>query len=286
MTTPGVPGHFGTEPGLAIADFERISMIAKAGWGLNLDDAKKPLIRSRLGKRLRALGLSCFEDYCNLIETGDAAERSHFISALTTNVTHFYRELHHFEYLESRILPDLVSRTKEGHRARIWSAGCSSGKEPYSIAGSIVQVYPSALALDIKILATDVDSKVLSTAREGSYHPDDCSFPTDAHRLRIFDPSASSDSKWRVRSELQEMVSFRELNLMDEWPMTGTFDVIMCRNVAIYFDKATQNTLWKKFCRYLRPGGHLFIGHSERIANPETFGLTMCHTTTYQFSAT
>jgi chemotaxis protein methyltransferase CheR len=259
-------------------DFDRIAAIAKSGWGLNIDDAKKPLIKSRLSKRLRALGLAGFNDYCTVIESGDENETEHFVMALTTNVTHFYREVHHFDYLETNILPALISRAKAGERVRIWSAGCSSGKEPYSIAASILSLDSNAGKYDLKVLASDIDSDVLSAAQVGTYHPEDCTFPSDVHRSRVFLPD-----QWTVRPELKSMISFRNLNLMAVWPMSGLFDVIMCRNVAIYFDKPTQAQLWTKFCKFLEPDGHLFIGHSERVIEPKQFGLTLCGTTTYKF---
>lgn len=259
-------------------DFEKIAAIAKSGWGLDIDDGKKPLIKSRLSKRLRALGLAGFDEYCTVIESGDKAETEHFVMALTTNVTHFFRELHHFDYLEEHVLPDLISRAKTGKRVRIWSAGCSSGKEPYSIAASIIGLDPNAGSYDLKILASDIDAKVLSTAQAGVYHPEDCTFPSDARRSSVL-----LADQCVVRPELKSLISFRNLNLMADWPMSGRFDVIMCRNVAIYFDKPTQAQLWEKFCAFLVPGGHLFIGHSERVIDPKQFNLTLCGTTTYKF---
>ena len=259
-------------------EFEKIADIAKTGWGLNIDNGKKPLIKSRLSKRLRILGLAGFDEYRRIIEAGDEAETDHFIMALTTNVTHFYREVHHFDYLEASVLPELISRAKSGERVRIWSAGCSSGKEPYSIAASILSLDSKAGTYDLKILASDIDSDVLSTAQLGSYHPDDCTFPSDSLRSRVFPPD-----EFTVRPELKSMISFRNLNLTADWPMSGLFDVIMCRNVAIYFDKPTQANLWAKFCAFLKPDGHLFIGHSERVIDPKQFNLTLCGTTTYKF---
>jgi chemotaxis protein methyltransferase CheR len=260
------------------ADFERIAIIAKSGWGLNIDKAKKPLIKSRLSKRLRVLGLASFNEYCDIIEVGNEDEIEHFVMTLTTNVTHFYREVHHFDNLETNILPSLISRAKAGERVRIWSAGCSSGKEPYSIAGSILSLDPNAGKYDLKVLASDIDPDVLQTAQAGTFHPSDCTFPSDAHRSNIFLPD-----QWTARPELKSMISFRHLNLIADWPMSGLFDIIMCRNVAIYFDKPTQAQLWTRFCKFLRPDGHLFIGHSERIIEPDQFGLTLCGTTTYKF---
>lgn len=267
---------------LSPKDFDRICRLAKKGWGLNLDEAKKPLIRSRLSKRVNELGLSDFDVYCDLIQGGNTDEQEHFVNALTTNVTHFYRELHHFEYLEEKVLPELIARARKGGRVRIWSAGCSTGKEPYSIAGSILKLSPDAHSLNIRILATDIDASVLSKAEAGIYRNEDCSFPSDARKSLVFEKTKSDQPNWTVRPDVQSLVTVRKLNLVDEWPMKGPFDVIMCRNVAIYFDKPTQAAIWKQFRRYLPEDGHLFIGHSERIIAPETMGFALCATTTYR----
>ncbi|MFN4098851.1 MAG: CheR family methyltransferase, partial [Pararhodobacter sp.] len=138
------------ESPLTEADFARIARIAKAGWGLSLDSAKRPLIRSRLGRRLKALGLPGFDAYCDIIDSGDAQERDHFVTALTTNVTHFYREVHHFDLLESQVLPELLERARRGQRVRLWSAGCSSGQEPYSLAASILALARDAAKHDLR----------------------------------------------------------------------------------------------------------------------------------------
>lgn len=267
-------------------DFIRVSQIAKMGWGLHLDESKRPLIRSRLSKRIKFLKLSEFSDYFDLIEGGDLDERKHFVAALTTNVTHFYREVHHFDFLEREILPGLLSRAKAGERIRIWSAGCSSGKEPFSLAGSIMAIDANANSYDLKILATDVDSNVLQEARSGMYAIEDSGCPTDTHRTRLFEHIKNDTNEMIVRPELHKMVTFRELNLFEDWPMRGAFDIIMCRNVAIYFDKPTQALLWKKFCDCLRPQGHLLIGHSERVNDPEKLDLSLCAITTYQLQST
>lgn len=265
-------------------DFKRIAAIARSGWGLNLDEAKRPLIKSRLSKRLRALGLKTFKEYCDVVETGNLEEVDHFIEALTTNVTHFYREVHHFQYLEASVLPTLLKRAKSGERVRIWSAGCSSGKEPYSIAASILALDPAATSYDLKILATDIDQNVLQTAEQGKYDEAECSVPDREYHQRIFDPTQNDSTKLSIRSDLKKLITFRVLNLMTDWPMTGKFDVIMCRNVAIYFDRATQESLWKRLIGFLQPDGTLMIGHSERIADPEALGISLSHTTTYQMN--
>ncbi|MDX8348588.1 protein-glutamate O-methyltransferase [Cognatiyoonia sp. IB215446] len=269
------------ESDLSQADFERIAQVAKSGWGLNLDKSKRPLIKSRLNKRLRALALPDFTTYCALIEANDKHEIGHFITALTTNVTSFYREVHHFEYLENAVIPDLMARAKRGERVRLWSAGCSSGQEPYSLAGSLLNFDKEACSYDLKILATDIDALVLDKAKRGVYGQDDCTFPSPSHESRVLKRPAG-DSHRQVCEALQSLISFRHLNLVDHWPISGKFDVIMCRNVAIYFDKPTQARLWSRFSQCLQPDAYLFIGHSERIADPEEIGFCVAGTTTYR----
>ncbi|MCE8000899.1 MAG: protein-glutamate O-methyltransferase [Rhodobiaceae bacterium] len=246
-------------------DFQVIARIAKTSFGLHLEPSKKALIQSRLTRRLRVLGLTDFGAYCALVDQGDAAERDVFISALTTNVTHFYREPHHFEQLEQDILPKLIERAKARGRVRLWSAGCSTGQEPYSLAGSIFKLCPDVARHDLRILATDIDSKVLEAAQGGSYRADECRFPSDAWRTRVFGDRKAPEGILEVHPELRKLITFRRLNLMDSWPMSGRFDAIMCRNVAIYFDKPTQARLWQRFAEQMVPGGMLFIGHSERM---------------------
>ena len=283
MSIEGSPILDTGEAQLSEDDFQRIARIAKAGWGLNLDPAKKPLIRSRLGRRLKALNLTEFKAYCAVIETGDATESEHFVSALTTNVTHFYRELHHFEMVEDELAKGLAARAKAGERLRIWSAGCSSGQEPYSLAASLIAVLPDAARYDVKILATDIDLGVLKTAQAGLYEAKTAAFPTPQLKDRVFDPGKDSDARdINVRPELKKLITFRRLNLVQPWPFAGQFQIVMCRNVAIYFDKATQKTLWERFSDILAPDGLLFIGHSERIPNPPEIGLTPVGITSYR----
>ncbi len=285
MNTHVLPRGVTDDLDLSQSDFERIAAVAKSGWGLNLDNAKRPLIKSRLSKRLRALALPDFAAYCELIEANDRNETDHFISALTTNVTNFYREVHHFDYLEEAVIPDLIARAKNGERVRLWSAGCSSGQEPYSLAGSVLHYDKNAASYDLKILATDIDPLVLEKAQKGVYLSDECGFPSPAHEARIFARNEGSGKTRSVHQHLQSLISFRHLNLVDQWPISGKFDVIMCRNVAIYFDKPTQVRLWSRFRQCLLPNGHLFIGHSERIADPEAVGLRVAGTTTYRLCA-
>jgi chemotaxis protein methyltransferase CheR len=266
---------------LSETDFQRIAKIAKQGWGLNLDSAKKPLIKSRLGKRLTKLKLAKFDTYCKIVEAGDEEERQHFVSALTTNVTHFYREKHHFDHLETYILPNLIEKARNGMRVRIWSAGCSSGQEPYSLAGLLLKIDNKVSEFNLKILATDIDPIVLKKAKLGRYSTNECSFPTTELENRLFAKNVHAEEQREIREELRTLITFRHLNLIQPWPISGSFDVIMCRNVAIYFDKPTQNKLWRRFSDALVPEGRLYIGHSERISDPQQADLISSGVTTY-----
>lgn len=259
-------------------DFDLISKLAHQNWGLKVDRSKSSSILPRVEKRKQVLGINSFREYCDRVSQ-DSEEAQSFINALTTNVTHFYREAHHFEDLEKRVLGPRSGNVASGSRLRIWSAGCSSGQEPYSIAGSIMAVIPNAAATDVKILATDIDTNVLQVAALGKYHPSECSFPSDDLKLRLF---PKSDGDFVISKKLREMVAFRHLNLVKSWPFRGPFDAIFCRNVAIYFDRETQEKLWSAFSSVMSDGATLYIGHSERINAPERFGLCSDGITTYR----
>lgn len=267
---------------LSNCDFQIISEIAKRDYGLNLEESKRPLVKSRLSKRIRDLNLQDFSEYCHLVKARDSKERDNFIASLTTNVTHFYREKHHFDMLERVILPSLFQNAREGKPVRIWSAGCSSGQEPFSIAGSVLKALPDAGRLNVKITATDLDPTVLSRAQKGIFKIEDCRFPTYEYEKRIFRDRKSNSETMEVRSEIRNLVTFSRLNLIENWPNDSRQDVIFCRNVAIYFDKETQQNLWKRFVDHLHPQGHLFIGHSERVTGNSLNSLTSVGITSYQ----
>ena len=265
-------------------DFRRIAAILYADAGISLADSKATLVYSRLAKRLRALGLESFRDYCRLLgEQGQVDERQKMLAALTTNVTRFFREPHHFDHLRESVLPRLAERARAGQRVRIWSAGCSTGPEPYSIAMTLLEVLPEAVDLDVRILATDIDSNVLAEAREGLYSDEALSPAPAEARRRWFRPEKGAGRlMWRAAEGLQSLIAFRELNLVAQpWPMKGRFDVIFCRNVMIYFDEATQREVVSQFAARLVPGGQLYIGHSERVA-PEQADLTSDGLTAYR----
>ncbi|RYH09739.1 protein-glutamate O-methyltransferase CheR [Tropicimonas sp. IMCC6043] len=270
----------------ALRDFETLARIAREEAGLVIPPEKAAMVFSRVSKRLRALGISDRSVYCKMLESRDeTAERRQLVSALTTNVTSFFREPHHFDTLKEAILPELTGRARAGERVRIWSAGCSTGPEPYSIAMAVFEKCPEALDLDIKILATDIDPAALATARSGSYSSSQVSaISEDRRRLFFRKPDASTHGSEcaQVSDRLTGLISFRELNLLASWPMKFKFDVIFCRNVVIYFDRETQNALWPRFAQACRPGGYLFVGHSERLDDDSLPHFRSVGTTTYQ----
>ncbi|ANT62174.1 chemotaxis protein [Salipiger sp. CCB-MM3] len=260
------------------ADFEALAQLARAEFGLSLAVSKKPLVYSRLARRLRARGLSSFREYMALVDRADEAdERLELVSALTTNVTSFFREKHHFDTLRDVLLPELAKQ----NRIRIWSAGCSSGPEPFSIAMTLLDGLQS-LPADLRILATDIDPAILRRARRGSYLREDCAAVPSSFQSRWLIPTPGEPEQVEISQDLKRLISFAELNLICDWPFKGPFDAIFCRNVAIYFDQDTQQRLWTRFATMLRAGGFLFIGHSERLSGPATNEFATAGVTTYR----
>jgi chemotaxis protein methyltransferase CheR len=260
-------------------NFDQIATFLRDNTGISLNDAKAALVYSRLAKRLRKLGLSTFDEYCEHIETSEGAEERHeMVNALTTNVTRFFREPHHFDYLRDELAPTLGRAAKEGKRIRLWSAACSSGEEPYSMAITLLDALPEADRYDIKILATDIDAKIIERARAGVYRDEAVEPIPAAMRDRWLAQERQGASKlWRVKDAVRSLITFNELNLIGAWPMRGQFDAIFCRNVVIYFEEETQALIWRRFKECMRPEARLFIGHSERIdvAGFESAGLTI-----------
>lgn len=246
------------------ADFEFLKQRAHDLTGIVITDRKLDMLYSRLVRRIRSLGLSSFDDYCELLRSDNSPETSGFINAITTNLTSFFRESHHFQYLAHSVLPELRESNSASRRVRIWSAGCSTGEEPYSIAMTLAEAaFPSGW--DVKLLATDLDSNVVATAKAGVYGTDRLK-GLDTHLLGRHFNRISSDS-FEVKDSVRSLITFKQLNLMNEWPMRGKFDVIFCRNVVIYFNKDTQRQLFDRYANLLREGGYLFIGHSESLNN-------------------
>jgi chemotaxis protein methyltransferase CheR len=244
------------------SDFSALAALVEAEAGIVLSESKAGLVYSRLSKRLRQLGLPAFRDYCELVE-GDAGERQALIAAMTTNVTRFFREAHHFAHLESQVLPPLVAAARGGARVRLWSAACSSGEEPFSIALTLLAAMPDAPRHDILILATDIDPNMVAAGRAAVYPAARLADIPESRRQGLVERSGE---EFRFAETVRSLVRFRPLNLLRDWPMRGRFDAVFCRNVMIYFDQATQDGLWARFADAMPPGAHLYIGHSERIA--------------------
>jgi len=263
------------------ADFHAIAEIAKADAGIDLPEAKATLVYSRLAKRVRALGLATFEDYCRTVST-DGEERGRMIAALTTNVTRFFREPHHFEHLRKNVLEPVADYVRDGGRLRLWSAACSTGQEPYSMALTVLSVFPNAAELDVRILATDLNPHVVAHGRKGQYRKEEVvDIPANMRSKWLEAVPGESDSM-RLCEQARSLVSFRELNLMGTWPFKGPFSVIFCRNVVIYFDRETQGMIWRRLSNLLINDGSLYIGHSERVSGPATNALAAAGITTYR----
>jgi chemotaxis protein methyltransferase CheR len=247
-------------------NFDTISKIAYQYTGIKLPEQKRQMIYSRIARRIRALNLQNFDQYCELIGDDKHVEFNEFINSITTNLTSFFRENHHFEYLESTILPHLTKVHGTDRRIRVWSAGCSTGEEPYSIALTLLKAFGASSGWDLKILATDLDSNVVTTGRNGVYAADRLSGLNPALVKKWFSRTADS-SRYVVADEVKKLIQFNRLNLLDNWPMRNKFDIIFCRNVVIYFDKPTQQKLFDRYAEQLNDGGYLIIGHSESLHN-------------------
>jgi Methylase of chemotaxis methyl-accepting proteins len=249
---------------LSEREFARIKARVYSVAGISLSDAKRTLVISRLSKIVRALGLPSFDAYVDYLErSGTAQDGQDFVNALTTNLTRFYREDHHFDHLRSYI-GELMAARPRGSRLRIWSAGCSTGQEPYTIGMDLLAAYPDLKRWDFKILATDIDTAVLAKAAGGSYPESELS-GLSPERARLLE--RGGDGTIRVPVAVRELVSFKPLNLIGPWPMKGPFDAIFCRNVAIYFDKPTQGEVFGRFSKLIAPEGFLYIGHSENLGS-------------------
>lgn len=247
-------------------DFQALRSMVKEMTGINLAESKRELVYGRVSRRLRALGMSSFTSYRRLLESGDGSELVAFCNALTTNLTSFFRESHHFDYLRDQFLAPRREAGRRTERIRIWSAACSSGEEPYSIAMTVLEALPDWQRWDIKILATDLDSDILARAQRGRYNADRVKGMDPKRLSRFFtEVRDGSERAYDVASELADLVTFKQINLMHDLPMPGPLDVIFCRNVVIYFDKDTQRGLFSRIARVQRPDDLLMLGHSESL---------------------
>ncbi len=264
---PGLDQH------LSDSDFNRLSGFIHSQYGINLPPAKKSLLEGRLRKRMKHFQMMSFRQYCDYLFTreGMAEELIHMIDAVTTNKTDFFREPSHFTYLTEKILPELMKLPGAGGKLDfvIWSAACSSGEEPYTMAMVLSEYASQTPGMDFSVFATDISTKVLSTAQQAIYDTDKIEpIPMGIRKkylLRSRDPAARVV---RIAPELRQKVTFRRMNLMDTtYSIPANIHAIFCRNVLIYFDAATQERLIRQFCNHLVPGGHLFMGHAETLNN-------------------
>jgi chemotaxis protein methyltransferase CheR len=245
-------------------EFHYLAELVAKCTGIVLAYQKKDMVYSRLARRLRALELTSFGAYCQRLEGEEGEDEiGHLVNAITTNLTHFFRETHHFEHLREIVLAPLNAKPPKPRRLRIWSAGCSSGMEPYSIAMTVKASLRDLASWDARILATDIDTNMLNCGIAGDYGSEQWekippSYRGDVLRLPKQEYISMSD-------ELKKLIAFKHLNLLESWPMQGLFDVIFCRNVVIYFDKPTQRKLFSRMADLLKPNGWLYIGHSENL---------------------
>ena len=266
------------------ADFDRVRTLVKERAGIDLGASKRSLVYGRLARRLRVLGVPTFAAYLERVEDADSEEAGRFVNAITTNVTEFFRENHHFEHLARTVLPAIWARTGPSvRRVRLWSAGCSTGEEPYSLAMVVRENPPPASSgsWDIKILATDLDTDVLAEARAGLYRAERLQKVGSARLARFFAPVVGQPEKYQASDALRSLITFKPLNLLEPWPMQGLFDLIVCRNVVIYFDDPTKRALVQRYHDRLAAGGFLFLGHSESLVGA-TAGLQPTGRTTYR----
>jgi chemotaxis protein methyltransferase CheR len=252
---------------LTDSQFDEISRLVKSLCGINLHTGKRELVRARLTRRLRELQLPSFDLYLQRLKEDDGEEIVAMLDAISTNLTRFFREPVHFDLIGRRV--ERWRQNAPNAPIRIWSAGCSSGEEPYSIAIRLLETLDGSTR-DARILATDLSTEVLATAREGLYAPVRLQELDRGLIARHFTKTtADGEPRYRVSDAARRMVTFARLNLMDPWPMSGPFSIIMCRNVMIYFDKPTQQSLVNRFWELLEPGGLFFIGHSESLTGVE-----------------
>ncbi len=246
--------------------FNRIREFVTEHTGIVLSDGKKDMVYGRLSKRIRKGGFGSFDAFCDALDAGDEEQQDFMINAITTNLTSFFRENHHFEYLSDTVIPELMKQKRQHKRIRIWSAGCSTGEEPYSIAITLRESIANIDDWDIKILATDLDANVVAHGKAGIYRKDRIDGLDEQRVKRWFRQGKGEQSDMvKVSPQLQQMITFKRLNLLHQWPMKGQFDFMFCRNVVIYFDKDTQRVLFDRYADILAPQTHLFIGHSETL---------------------
>ncbi|MBI4800760.1 MAG: protein-glutamate O-methyltransferase [Desulfarculus sp.] len=251
-------------------EFEIIRQMVKSQTGISLSLHKRDLVVSRLARRLRALGMDSFSQYIEYLRADESGgELVHMINRITTNKTDFFRERHHFDFLRDKLLPHLVAEGEHsGQRVlRAWSAGCSSGEEPYSIAITLSEFFANHPGWDYKLLASDLDTVMLEKASRGQYEPSLLEPVPKGLLGKHFDRQGrGEEAQYQVKPSLRQMITFRKFNLMHPtYPLAVPLDFVFCRNVLIYFDMEDKISILTKFHRVLKPGGHIFVGHSESL---------------------
>ncbi len=274
-----IGGETGIYPGqmeLKVADFERVRSLIDRYCGINLHEGKQALVRARLMKRIRKLGMSSFEEYLDYVETDESGEEFlSFVDVLTTNKTSFFRESQHFDFIRQIVIPQLG-----GRQVKWWSAGCSTGEEPATLAITILDAIGEARTDPVKILATDISGEALAKAKTGIYSSSNLAGVPDSVRKRYFRKVGETE-EYKLEDSIQKKITFGRLNLLKPWPMKGPFQLIMCRNVMIYFKRPTQQQIVSRFYDLLEPGGYLFLGHSENLPD-KGIGLTSLQPAVYQ----
>ncbi|WP_085906674.1 CheR family methyltransferase [Kiloniella majae] len=261
--------------------FKTLTKMVYDRTGIVLKDNKKNMVYGRLARRLRKLKMYSFKEYLSYLDSPDGtSETGMLINAITTNLTKFFRESHHFKHLFTACEEIVEAQTARGEnrRLRLWSAGCSSGEEPYSIAIIMSELLKRTPSIDIKILATDLDTGMLQTGMSGIYNKKSAEAMPDKFKKKY--TQEISETQIKMSSELRNLITFKQLNLLEQWPMKGPFDIIFCRNVMIYFDQPTKVSLGKRYAELLRPDSWLYIGHSESL--PDETNLKLIGKTIYQ----
>jgi chemotaxis protein methyltransferase CheR len=256
---------------LTASEFQQLSKLVYEQCGIHLSEGKNVMLESRLGKRLRALQISSFKAYIEYLTSNEGLENEliHMIDVVTTNKTDFFREPHHFEYLKDILLPNFVNEAQRGRPYRTWSAACSTGEEPYTLAMVLQDFALTEPGFSYSIAASDISTQVLQKAVSAIYNLSHVAvLPTLVKQRYLLKSKDAEKPTVRIIPQLRSKVEFMRMNLMDnELNIEGEFDSIFCRNVLIYFDRKTQLEVINKLAKKLRPGGYLFIGHSESLHN-------------------
>ncbi|NQZ79763.1 MAG: protein-glutamate O-methyltransferase CheR [Colwellia sp.] len=256
------------------AEFNFLCTFVYDSTGIVLNEGKREMLYRRLSRIIREKKLDSFSSYCRLLKKQPEQERDFFINAITTNLTSFFREQHHFDYISQHELPRIIKNGQANNkRLRIWSSASSTGEEPYSIAITLCEAMKAVMTQwDIKILATDIDSDVLAKGQSGIYELSRIEDIPMKFKKKYFQRGdRENSSNIKVSQVLQQLITFKHLNLLHEWPMKGPFDIIFCRNVIIYFDHKTQQELFARYYELLKPGGLLMLGHSENLGQYQQY---------------